>query len=135
VDSRDPGNDYALTADEAQAWKAIERSLRLRARYRYRLAAMTGRLTAEPLVLVGLGMLIAGGALVAAALLPATAALAAATSISVVGVGLLAFGLLRAFRPRRATAAAEAPVPATRIARTARLRSWPPSMRFRRSRA
>jgi hypothetical protein len=99
VDIRDPGNDHALTADEAQAWKAIERSLRLRARYRYRLAALTSRFTAQPIAIVGLGMVLSGAALVGAVTLPATAALVAASGISAVGIGLLGFGLVRAFRP------------------------------------
>jgi hypothetical protein len=102
VDISNPGNDRSLTADEAQAWKVLERSLRLRLRprLRYRAAALVSRLGRNPVVLAGFILTLSAGLVALAVVLPVAGGLIVATGAASVGVCLLVVRVLQVTQPR-----------------------------------
>lgn len=104
MDTSNPGNDRSLTADEAQAWRLLERSLSLRPRLRYRAAALCSRLVHSRLVLVGLLLTVSAGLAALAVLLPRAAGLIVAGSVASVGVVLSLAGGMCTMRPSRPSA-------------------------------
>lgn len=101
MDTSNPGNDRSLTADEAQAWKLLERSLRLRPRLRYRAAALCNRLVHSRLVLAGLFLTLSAGLAALAVLLPQAAGLIVAVTVASIGVVLALVGGMCTMRPWR----------------------------------